>query len=146
MVNILKVYIMDADKIKHLEFVQNIITRMNANSFQIKTWTITLATGLLAIYSSTKNSQFILLAIFPVFIFWFLDSYYLNQERKFRGLYQDIYKANPYQNFDTFDMRPDLYTKGKYKYIRSMFSPTIFLFYIPIMVLIIGIYFMVKCM
>lgn len=27
---------MEPDKLKHLEFIQNVITRMNTNSFQIK--------------------------------------------------------------------------------------------------------------
>ncbi len=34
------------DRLKHLEFVQNAITRMNANSFH-KGWTITIAAALL---------------------------------------------------------------------------------------------------
>jgi len=31
---------------------------------------------------------FILISILPTIIFWFLDAYYLQQERKFRGLYK----------------------------------------------------------
>ena len=78
------------DKMKHLEFIQNIITRMNTNSFQIKGWTVTIVSAILAIYASTKNYYFVISAIFPTIIFWFLDSYYLMQERKFRGLYNDV--------------------------------------------------------
>ena len=78
------------EKIKHLEFIQNVITRMNTNSFQIKGWSIVIASALLAIYASTKDNYFFLVAVFPTLIFWFLDAYYLNQERKFRGLYNDV--------------------------------------------------------
>ena len=35
---------MNENKLKHLEFIQNIITRMNSNSFVIKGWSITLVT------------------------------------------------------------------------------------------------------
>ena len=37
------------EKLKHLEFIQNAINRMNANSFQIKGWMITITAALLAI-------------------------------------------------------------------------------------------------
>ena len=46
---------MSEDKLKHLEFIQNVITRMNTNSFQIKGWTVTIVSAVLAIYASTKN-------------------------------------------------------------------------------------------
>ena len=41
------------NKIKHLEFIQSTITRMNQNSFQIKGWMITLVSALLALYASS---------------------------------------------------------------------------------------------
>lgn len=82
------------EEIKHLEFIQNVITRMNTNSFQIKGWCIVIVSSLLAIYASTKNNYFFLAAVFPSTIFWFLDAYYLNQERKFRGLYKRNGKRN----------------------------------------------------
>ena len=33
------------NKIKHLEFIQSTITRMNQNSFQIKGWMITFVSS-----------------------------------------------------------------------------------------------------
>lgn len=33
---------MEEKKLKHLEFIQGVITRMNSNSFSIKTWMITI--------------------------------------------------------------------------------------------------------
>ncbi len=105
---------MSEEQIKHLEFIQNVITRMNANSFQIKGWTITIVAALLAIYVSTKNEYFVLVSLFPIIVFWFLDSYYLMQERKFRGLYNDVagVSEDP-KTIKPFEMRPDLYIGGK---------------------------------
>ena len=77
---------MENDKIKHLEFIQSTITRMNQNSFQIKGWMITLVSALLALYASSENVIYILIAIAPAVVFWFLDAYYLQQERRFRGI------------------------------------------------------------
>ncbi len=127
--------------IKHLEFVQSVITRMNTNSFQIKGWTITIVAALLAIFSSTKNELFILVSLLPVIIFWLLDTYYLTQERKFRGLYNDIagVTENP-KDIKEYEMRPDLYVGGKYSYFDVFKSPTILWLYLPLFLFLVGAY------
>ena len=81
---------MNENKIKHLEFIQAIITRMNSNSFQIKNWAITIIAAFLALYASGSNPEYILAAIVPTLVFWLLDAYYLQQERMFRALYNDV--------------------------------------------------------
>lgn len=79
---------MTQEQIKHLEFIQAVITRMNTNSFQIKGWRITIIAALLALYAGKdKNTAFIFVAISPTILFWFLDAYYLQKERKFRKVY-----------------------------------------------------------
>lgn len=40
---------LDADRIKHLEFIQAVITRMGTNSFLVKGWALTLAAAFLAL-------------------------------------------------------------------------------------------------
>lgn len=132
---------MTPDNIKHLEFIQNVITRMNANSFQIKGWSIVIVSAMLAIYASSNNNFFFLASIFPTIVFWFLDSYYLNQERKFRGLYNDVagITEKP-KEIKLFEMRPDLYTGGKYSYWSSFFSITILKMYLSIVAILIGLF------
>ena len=126
---------------KHLEFIQNIITRMNTNSFQLKGWAVIVVSALLAIYASSKNEYFILAAIFPAVAFWFLDSYYLSQERKFRSLYNDVagVSENP-KKIQAFAMRPDLYIRGKYKYWSSFRSRTVSGLYLPVVIVLIGLF------
>ena len=138
---------MTQDEVKHLEFIQAVITRMNSNSFQIKGWSITIVSALLAIYASTKNELFILVSIFPTVLFWFLDSYYLMQERKFRGLYKDVAGiSNNQSNLKLFEMRPDLYIKGDYDFFNVLKSPTIVSLYLPLSLLIIGVYiYLLSC-
>ena len=133
------------EKSKHLEFIQNVITRMNTNSFQIKGWTITIVSATLALYASTKNECFILIGIFPSLIFWFLDAYYLTQERKFRGLYNDVAGVSE-KPFDLkpFAMRPDLYVKGKYSYWNVFWSTTIWKVYLAIILMLTGIFIYLK--
>lgn len=132
---------MSPEKIKHLEFIQNVITRMNTNSFQIKGWCIVIASALLTIFASTKDNYFLIVAVFPTLIFWFLDAYYLNQERKFRGLYNDIAGVTDEpKKIKLFAMRPYLYVGGKYSYWSSFFSRTILTMYLSIIVILMGIF------
>ena len=139
---------MEPDKLKHLEFIQNVITRMNTNSFQIKGWAVTIVSATLALYASTKNDCFVLVGVFPAFIFWFLDAYYLTQERKFRGLYNDVagISKKPF-DLKPFAMRPDLYTSErckKYGYWNVFRSTTIWKLYLPVIIMLTGIFIYLK--
>lgn len=120
------------NKIKHLEFIQSTITRMNQNSFHIKGWMITLVSALLALYASSEKVVYILIAIVPAIVFWFLDAYYLQQERRFRGVYNDVAGLSPDNsriNVREFEMPIQKYQCGKYCYFNVLFSKTIFPLY-----------------
>ena len=130
----------DNNKIKHLELLQSIITRMNTNSFQIKAFTITIVSAFLAIFASTKNEWFILLGIFPVLLFWFLDSYYLQQERKFRGIYHNVSGLKEDIEIRDFEMPIDKFKGGQFNYCNVLVSKTIILFYGSVMVFLVVIF------
>ncbi|MBR9847512.1 MAG: hypothetical protein GYB35_16055 [Algicola sp.] len=72
---------------KHLEFIQDIINRYNSNSFIIKGWAITIVSALYALSGTVKEPKLVLTAIVPIILFWFVDSYYLSNERCFVDLY-----------------------------------------------------------
>ncbi len=78
---------MTPDRVKHLELIQAVVTRLAGNSSSLKTWTVTIVAALFALAADKANPAFIWLAIVPVVTFWFLDGYYLRQERLFRALY-----------------------------------------------------------
>lgn len=123
------------DIIKHLEFIQAIINRMNSNSFQLKGWAITIVSALLALYASSSNITYIFIAIVPTMIFWFLDSYYLQLERKFRKLYMDVVAGNR----TDFQMSISNYTGGKCHFFNVFCFSTITLLYGTILLgLVIG--------
>jgi hypothetical protein len=140
------VNIMKEEKIKHLEFIQNIITRHNTNSFQIKGLTVAIVSALLAVYASNNNLEFIWIGIIPTILFWFLDSYYLQLERKFRGLYNDVAGVSKEpKEIKEMEMRPDLYKAGKYKFINVLFSNTMYPLYLFISIGLTLVYFYLKC-
>jgi hypothetical protein len=117
---------------------------MNNNSFQMKGWMVAIVSAKSALYAGTQNHYFVLVAILPALIFWFLDAYYLPQERKFRGEYNDVavITENP-KEIKLFAMRPDLYSGGGYSYLDVLGSPTILGLYLPVIVILVGIYFIV---
>lgn len=116
------------NKIKHLEFIQAAIARMNQNSFQIKGWMITLVSALLALYANSGKPVYVLIAIIPTIVFWVLDAYYLQQGRRFRGIYDDVAGLSAEKNgvnVREFEMPIQKYQHGKYRYLKVLFSKTI---------------------
>lgn len=128
---------MEENRIKHLEFIQNIVNRMNSNSFQIKEWMITIVSALLALYANSDNVTYIFVAIVPTLLFWYLDAYYLQQERKFRELYKDVLADD--STIPLFAMPIQNYTNCKCSLWSTFFSKTIgWLYGIIIVLLIVG--------
>lgn len=125
---------MEQEKIQHLELIQNIINRMNTNSFQIKEWMITIVAALLALYASGNNVTYIFVAIIPTLLFWYLDAYYLQQERKFRKLYDDVLPDD--SEISLFSMPIQNYTNCKYCLWSTFFSKTIGWLYGTIVILL----------
>jgi hypothetical protein len=125
---------MTDEKIKHLEMIQNIITRMAKNSFLLKGWTVTLLAGIFALVWEKGGFLHYLLAYIPVFMFWFLDAYYLQQERLYRGLYDEVRQSSTNILFSMSP--PSTSTKSSYCYINVLFSKTEVGFYVPLIVLI----------
>lgn len=116
---------MNEDQRLHLQFIQNVITRMNANSFQVKTWTVSIIVALAALAVNSKNYMYILISVVPTILFWTLDSYYLQQERKFRGLYKDVVLGN----VPLYLMQINRYREGIYQFSSAFFSNSIINFY-----------------
>ena len=119
------------DKISHLGFIQGVINRMGNNSFLIKGWSITLTTALLALL---KDSENLYIAIIPILFFWWLDAFFLHQERLYRELYNDISKN---ENFSPpFSMNPQKYAPHIPNLWKTLQTKTLFGFYGSLLIMI----------
>lgn len=118
------------NKLKHLEFIQNVISRMANNSFLLKGWSLTLIVALFALNKDGLDAKIITIGIFIVFFFWILDAYFLRQERIFRKRYDTVSKLSEV-DID-FSMKPDLPIKPDNDIVNVFFSMTLNLFYIPL--------------
>jgi len=122
-------------KIKYLEMIQGIINRMASNSFMLKGWAVTLVAGIFALSAKGSNSLFFLITYVPIILFWFLDSYYLQLERKYRKLYN----TNTDKKSEEIDFKMPVFPSSlddKTCYYQSLFSRTEFGFYFPLAILV----------
>lgn len=123
------------DERMHLSFIQGVINRMNSNSFSMKGWMVTVVAALAALYAGSTSQQaevYLYIAIIPVVIFWCLDTYYLQLEKKYRMLYDDVVAGSA----DLYSMDIDNY-KGKVCFFKVMFSKTELPVYLPVLVLLV---------
>ena len=111
------------NKHKHLEMIQGVISRLAANSFSIKQWTVMLVSALLVLIAR-DGSVPIWVALLPVIAFWGLDGYFLWQERRFRDLYSDVCKAD--ESEITFSMAD---VRERQSYWRAAGSVTLVSYY-----------------
>lgn len=118
---------MNDNKLKHLEFIQNVITRMNSNSFLIKGWAVTLISALFALSAKDANLRYVMISYIVIPTFWVLDGFFLSQERQYRNLYRDIRQVMP-QDID-FKMDAKEYDIGRNTWLNSIFSGTLGIFY-----------------
>ncbi|MFC1834353.1 hypothetical protein ACFL2Q_06430 [Thermodesulfobacteriota bacterium] len=120
--------------LKEIDIIQDIIKRMALNSFMIKGWAITLVVVTLLL-KGIKYQVFI--AFIPLLVFWFLDAYFLWQERMYRKLYEWVVDNRLKTEEKLFDMNPYRF-RGKVQSIPGvMFSITLGWFYGSIAVLVI---------
>jgi len=120
--------------LKEIEIIQDIIKRMAFNSFMIKGWAITLVVVALLL-KGTKYQVWI--AFIPLIIFWFLDAYFLWQERMYRKLYKwDINNRLKTEEY-LLDMNAYRFKNEVQSIPRIMFSITLGWFYGSIAILVI---------
>ncbi|WGK70017.1 hypothetical protein P0082_03925 [Candidatus Haliotispira prima] len=128
--------------IKHLEMIQGIINRLAQNSFLIKGWSMTILGAVILFFSKSQPQYIILCLLIPVIGFWFLDSYYLWQERLFRGVYNDVRK----QDKTDFSINISAQkSKPKYKWHSSFISITPVIFYMIEIIFIGTAFFILNC-
>jgi len=71
---------MDYNVIRHLEMLQVVISRMAANSYILKGWTVTIVAGNFILSSTDSSWELFFITYLPILFFWSLDSFYLLQE------------------------------------------------------------------
>jgi hypothetical protein len=134
---------MTDDYIKHLEMIGGVINRLADNSFKYKGLSITLITALVALAAKDLRPDCALVGLLPAICFWWLDAYYLCQERLCRRLFNQV-RVNglgatpPPANFSMHTSAPpcDDPEARNYSVCGAAFSRTVAWLHIPLILVL----------
>lgn len=118
---------------KEIDLIQDIIKRMASNSFLIKGWTITLVAVALLLNGDNTHAS---IAFIPLISFWFLDAFFLWQERMYRKLYKWVVSNRMKTEEFLFDLNAYRFEEEVDGKLKTMFSITLVWFYATILILI----------
>lgn len=127
----------DDNKIAYLGFIQAIISRMASNAFAIKSWSVSITAAIVAAGVALKSIPIIAVALVPMGVFIFLDSYFFLQEKNFRRLYNTV----RHQEFDTknpFDLTPpqNIYAIPWYERVMKLFERAVLPVYLAQLIIV----------
>lgn len=127
------------NKHKHLDLIQDVVNRMAQHSFVLKGWSITLVVAVFALnVKDGLDKDYVLAAALPVVMFWFLDGYYLQRERLFRALYDEVRVKEDIEV--DYSMETKRLRKGDLTLKSVLLSKTLIAFYPALLVLILITY------
>ncbi len=117
--------------IEELKILQGIINRMAQNSLECKKWTLALAVGVLSLKIEAISHLYGLCVLGVLLLcFWFLDAYYLTQERSFRKQYQWLIENRLKTDERLFEVLPAHQTCRCVQFLCSMFSFSLFPYWV----------------
>jgi hypothetical protein len=116
--------------------IQAIISRMASNSFLVKGWSVTLAGAIMAFSAAVNSGWSMLVAILTATGFFWLDAFYLGQERLYRCLSDEVRQNWPDNHCLVGDIDLSLRSVESQAAL-VFFSPTLFLFHLPIVVTVV---------
>lgn len=132
--------------VKHLEMIQGVVNRLGHDSFLVKGWSMALLVAAMffltrVAHPDSWTAYIVLALLIPVFGFWFLDGYFLWQERLFRKVYDEIRK----QESTDFAMNIMKHRdKPKCNWLSAVFSLTLFIFYGVEIIFVLIAFFVVQ--
>jgi len=135
---------MNEKKLKHLEFIQNVVSRMAGNLFYLRGWVITLLAGILVLLTKIGDGKLpIIFLTLMVVLFWLYDGYFLSMER----MYRDLYDKVRIMKEEDIDFSMDFTEFRKYKknsIVFCIFSPTLRYFYGPLLIAALYVILFIK--
>ncbi|UGV24683.1 hypothetical protein E0H22_02670 [Rhodopseudomonas boonkerdii] len=118
-------------RLKYLEMLQSLVTRMAGYGVSIKSYCITVVTAVLGFSFTLQRPAVAALALLPLITFALLDAQYLRVERRFRALFDEI-RQQPWDAAPSFEI--NLKVAPKVPYWRALGSWSIVNFYGPLAV------------
>ena len=124
-------------RVKYLEMVQSVVSRMAAQGATIKNYCITLTTAVVGFGITLQRPGVVLLALLPITIFAGLDAQFLRLERHFRDLFDEV-RGDDWSGKPSFEITA---TKLKRSYFSALFSWSVSFFYVPLVIGVVLVFF-----
>lgn len=119
-------------RLKQLEILQGVVTRMAAQCATLKNYCVTISVTIAGFAITLQRPIVALLTLVPILAFAFLDARYLQVERRFRRRF-DAVAAEGWDTSPTFDMGNK--NNPVSPYWPAFFSWSVAGFYLPLAVL-----------
>ena len=132
---------MKEGKIEYLQMIQEPIGRMSTASAIFKGFSATIVSGIAALTYCEVKTIILGLSFVPVLLFALLDIYYLQLEKKYRYLYDQV-RTDEHEVDFSMDLTKDN-EKAKSRIRDCLKSPSIWLFY-PAMIGILIVVYILK--
>ena len=94
------------DRVRHLEMIQGVVSRLAGNSATMKRYCIVMVAAGVAIYKTMDDPKIVGAVALMVVVFWLLDARYLQHEKWFRDLYDQV-RVEPFNQRPDFRLTPD---------------------------------------
>jgi hypothetical protein len=92
-------------RVKHLDMLQSLITRMAGYGASFKSYCITVTTAVIGFAFTLNRPAVAALALLPVIAFAIADAQCLRVERRFRDVFNQVRKES-WDTVPSFDMNP----------------------------------------
>lgn len=111
--------------------LQSVIDRMARTSASMKQYALTIAGAAIALAGTANVPEMALAAAALMLFFLALDARYLQQERWFRDLYDEV-RGGPASRHPDFRISPDSTVRAKQTWTAAAFSWSILALYLPL--------------
>ncbi|WP_000432307.1 hypothetical protein [Helicobacter pylori] len=117
--------------IEELKILQGVINRMVQNSLECKKWTLALVVGVLSLKIESISNLYGLCVLGVLLLcFWFLDAYYLTQEKLFREQYRWLIENRLKTDERLFEVFPAHQTCQLIQLLSAMRSFSLFPYWV----------------
>lgn len=116
-------------RMKHLEMIQVVVSRMSGYSATLKNYCITIVIGVVGFAFTVKQINIIALSALAVVAFAYLDARYLQLERAYRSLYDNV-RLQEWEARPLFDLKPS--QVDYHPYWEALLSWSVLGFYAPV--------------
>ena len=104
----------------------------------MKGWTVIFVAAVLGFATKDSKPMYVWLAVIPTVFFWMLDGFYLNQEKRFRRLYDAVREIDEDEINFSMDTVP---FKQNGDWFKAIVSKTLLFFYVSILFVIRIVFF-----